>query len=1389
MKMKASGLAVKKKDGWRRGAILLLLHLSFGWFLYGSDPSTVSFSKIGIEEGLSQLSVMAIFQDELGNMWFGTREGVNIYNGSSMRTLHPTGDPSNSLSGNLIKAIHGNSNGTVFIHTQNGIDEFDLKSGAISQRVPMQVNAMNWAYDTLFYANDNAIFALENGRTHRVTMLDEGAEITVLLPLSGHRLAVGTIASGVFEVCPDGKTTRILDPESRVSSLFEDSRQNLWVSTWENGLFKIRRISENTKTGNADKTADTADAGDTSNTCYPDQGWHIVHYKQNPLEPAKGLSSNFVRAVQEDGNGDLWIGTMNGLDKLDEVRSLFYHYDSEVHDNRSLSNQSVWSLYKDKYGNIWVGTYFGGVNYFHPQSPTYTFHNLVKGRFASRPFPIISDIVPYGEQTVLLCTEGDGLIAYNTRDKTYHDVPGLRNVNIKSAYHDKADNKLYLGLHLEGVRILDLTTQKVKEFPDIRPELDQSNIVRKILPYKGNYLIATYNGLYLFNKESGTFSVFSDRLHQHLTYFVDIVIDNEETLWIASRGLYKHNLNTGETRSFFHDLDNPNTLSNNNATKLLVDSAGRLWVGTSGGGINLFNRDTSSFTRYTSENSGLQNNYVSNIAESPQGLIFITTTQGLYYLDPGSCEGVHAVSHDNLSLNSLFNGGITIKEDGEVFVAGMNGMVSFNERAIQEDLKPFTLSFTNLWVNNREVLPGDETKLLPSHLPYAERLTFNHQQSNLIFEFASDNIVTRNLYQYRYRVKGLSDDWIPIRNGLHEVSLMNLDAGTYTLELTGISPRTQAEKAYAQIHFKVKPPFYKSPIAYLLYLVIAIALIGSYLRYERNKIRLESSLRYAKKEKEHLEEVSQLKTRFFTNISHEFRTPLTLISSQVEMLKNYEKGQMAASTLITSIDRNVSLMKNLINELLDFQKIDEGKLTIQAGKYNIVPYLHEVYLAFEEYASHKPIDYSFYASNENIEVWFDRNQLQKVFFNLLSNAFKFTPENGKIMFRVIREERCTVVSVKDSGVGISPEEKDKVFDQFYQVAAEGGDDVMTPGTGIGLALSKSIVDAHHATITLESEPGEGCLFEVTLLNGSNHFLESEKIAVLDPNEASIQKAKEWLPGGEQEGNRIKERTNDSGTDHEGDDQNSILIVEDNKELLEVLKVVFKPTYNVITATNGNEGLAKTLEHQPHLVLSDLMMPGMSGSEMCVKIKSNFAVCHIPVVLLTAQTALDSTIESLKLGADDYITKPFEIPILLARCNNLVNGRKRLQERFAASPALNSGAIASNQMDREFLEKASRVIEENMENPEFGINEFSREMNLGRTSLFNKIKGVTGQTPNDFITTMKMKKATFLLSNHPEFNISDITYQLGFSSPKYFSKCFKKQFGMTPSEYRSMETTT
>lgn len=1319
--------------------------------LCGYSGNELYFSKIGIEEGLSQLSVMTIFQDELGNMWFGTREGLNIYDGNTIKILQPKGKPENSLSGNLIKEISGDSQGSVFIHTQNGIDQYDLTSGTITHLITVQINAMNYGNNRLWYAKDNKIFVIDSKQTGFFCEIDHQAQITAILPVSGNRLLVGTIASGVFSIDQNKNVKRVLPGCSRVASIFEDSEKNAWISTWENGLYKI-----------------------TANNT-------IVNYRQNLKDPSKGLSSDFVRTVCEDDNGNIWIGTKQGLNKLDKASSLFYHYSPEINDDKSLSNESVWSLYKDNHGNLWIGTYFGGVNYFNPKSDSFTFHNLTSGSFANRPFPIISQIIPYEANTTFLCTEGDGLILYNTENKTYSEIPALKNDNIKTAWLDRDNNLLFLGLHLGGLCILDIKNKGLKRYSHIRADLDQSNIVRRILPWRDKYLIATYNGLYLFDKEKETFSVFSEDLHQHVTFFVDIIIDKQSNLWVASRGVFKYNIQTKEIRQFFHDPYDDRSLSNINATKLYIDSKDRLWIATSGGGVNLYNYDSMDFLRFTSQNTSLKNDYVSNIAESPLGYLYLTTTRGLSYINPENNEVINVVSNDGITLNSLFNGGIAIKPDGEIYVAGMNGMVSFYEQEILEDLKPVDLYFANLWVNNREVTPNDHTGLLKETLPFTHRLKFNHRQSILKFEFSSDNITALDKYHYQYRVKGMSNEWVTLREGLHEINLMNLDAGNFLLELKAVTLNSKATAGSTSIAFRVTPPFYRSALAYILYLLGGVSLIWLYVRYIKKKIRLESSLEYEKKEKEHIEEVNQSKIRFFTNISHEFRTPLTLISSQVDMLLQQKKLQPSIIKRIESISRNTALLTSLINELLDFRKIDNEKLAIKAGEYNIVPFLYEIYTSFEEYADAQKIDFSFHTTDDAILLWYDQSQMQKVFFNLISNAFKYTPKGGRITLSITQDNKRVRISVKDSGIGIASENRDKIFDQFYQIVT-GEDSVnILPGTGLGLALTKGILDAHHAEITLESEVNKGSNFEVMLLKGSAHFAENEKNVLENRDDISIQEIKNYLPGTSHD----RELLHPDKKTGKQESKNRILIVEDNEELLHVLHHVFDPLYHVITATDGEEGLAKTIENQPDIVLSDLMMPHMSGSEMCLKIKTNFAVCHIPVVLLTAQTAVESNIESLKLGADDYITKPFDVSVLLARCNNLVNGRKLLQERFAKSTDVGTYSIASNDMDRNFLEKANKVIEDNIANPDFGINEFSKEMNLGRTSLFNKIKGITGQTPNEFILTIKMKRATFLLINNPELNISDITYRLGFNSPKYFSKCFKDQFGLTPSDYKSL----
>ena len=810
----------------------------------------------------------------------------------------------------------------------------------------------------------------------------------------------------------------------------------------------------------------------------------------------------------------------------------------------------------------------------------------------------------------------------------------------------------------------------------------------------------------------------------------------------------------------------------------MVDSKGRVWIGTSGGGLNLYLSDSDSFRRYNQKHDGLINDFISNMLESRFGYLIISTTKGFSMLDVENNK-IHNFSAENgLPLNSLYSGGQCLTRKGEIYLTGMNGMVSFNEENLSIPHRLFNLNLVNLWINNKLVQPNDETGILENSLAYTKLVELNHKQTMLTIEFASNNYIPANQSVYRYRLEGFSDAWTELPQGISKLNFMNLGSGKYKLVVQAISPVDKQILTSTDLNIRVYPPFYLAWYAYLFYVLLIILIVRWYINFSRSRLLLETSLSYEKKEKEHIEEVNQSKLRFFTNISHEFRTPLTLIKGQVDMLLQMHNIQPTVYNRILSIKRNTLNMQSLINELLEFRKSEQGHLQLKVSRHDFVKFLYEVYLSFAEYANYREIKFNFECKESEILLWFDASQMQKVFYNLISNAFKYTSKNGSISLQVQQSGDTVMVSILDSGVGISAEAVDKIFDRFYQ--AENGLQTsnMVPGTGIGLALTKNILELHNAEITVESQPQVGSRFTVTLKKGSAHFKEEDIVEVEDIDTNCLQQLNEIDTEFMQE--VINQQT------EKNEPHYSMLIVEDNDELREMLKTVFEPIYKIYTAADGEQGLALTIEHQPSIVLSDVMMPRMSGSEMCSKIKNNFSVCHIPVVLLTAQTAVEYNIEGLRLGADDYITKPFNIKTLITRCNNLVNGRKLLQERFSKQIDFSPRLIATNNLDREFLEKAQLIIEKYIDNSEFDVPLFASEMAMGRTKLFSKIKGITGQTPNDFIITVKLKKAAAMLTNNPEYNISDITYMLGFSSPKYFAKCFKEQFGVSPSAFRKTE---
>lgn len=585
------------------------------------------------------------------------------------------------------------------------------------------------------------------------------------------------------------------------------------------------------------------------------------------------------------------------------------------------------------------------------------------------------------------------------------------------------------------------------------------------------------------------------------------------------------------------------------------------------------------------------------------------------------------------------------------------------------------------------------------------------------------------------------------------------------------------EEVHLNIH--VSAPFYATVWAYFFYLLCLLGVMIAFIRFKTRQAALKSSLEFERKEKERIEELNQVKLRFFTNISHEFCTPLTLILGQIEVLMQMDLGTTIYNRILR-IYKNAWHMRNLISELLDFRKQEQGYLKLKVEEQNLVTFTRQIYMCFYEYAQKKEITYRFDNVEEIISVWFDSKQLQKVIFNLLSNAFKYTPNKGSIRVEVRMLASQAIVSVCDTGVGIPEEHISKIFERFYQTDNSSS---FTLGTGIGLALAKGIMNMHHGKIDVESTVGKGTKFTLSLPLGNRHFSDEEMATVESRESVIISEAVPMLPfeqimDVEEEKTKVQENIKE-------EDKPIILLVDDNEELLSMLEDLFLPIYKVYIAHDGREGLEMARQIQPDLIISDVMMPEMSGKELCYKIKTNVELSHISVVLLTAQTSVEYVVEGLMFGADDYVTKPFNVKVLIARCNNLIKNKKRLIAHYAGKTITESPVTeAINERDKELLAKCVNIIKENFENPAFDVTALASELCVGRSKLYMQFKQMTGLTPNEFILKIKLDEAMSLLKNHPELNISEISIRLGFSSPRYFSKSFKAFFGVAPQTVRS-----
>jgi len=1327
--------------------------------LLSVSAQEINFEHIGAANGLSQISVMSIYQDELGYMWFGTGEGLNRYDGKDIEVFRANENDEYGLTNNSINKICGDFNGQLYILCgYRHLVSYDIMKDKFTL-LNNKCQTICQGKKKLWFAAENKIIQYDYKKkvAEDYYFVKQKDAITQLFEASNGNLYIGTEA-GLF-LLDDNKIFNVIIPNYNITKIYEDSRKNIWVGTADNGVFKINRTGL------------------------------IDHYSQDPVS-ASHLSSNIIRDFCEDNFGQIWIATFNGLDKLTPENGTIVNYKNQGNKPTDLSHASVYALFKDRQGTIWIGTYYGGINYYNPEANIYTYYYPNPNNPKNINFPFVGKMAEDKAGNLWICTEGGGLNFYDRKNKTFKAFKAggsnsISHNNLKCIWYNPRNEKLYIGTHMGGLCIYDTKTRRFKEFTTHTAQSLPNNVIEAMSPYKDKLIVLTQRGIVLLDIASETITPFfaDSRMSKAIgNGITTILLDSKQNLWQAriDGGVKCYNMNTHKLKTYAHSFKKSGSIGRHIITRIFENKSGRLLFATRGSGLYEYLPATDTFLRYSADENGLLSDFIYDITETSYGYLVLLTNKGVNLFDPKSNKTISLDKNHGLPLDMInFGCGIYSTRNGEIFVGGTNGMASFFENQINPTARDYNLFFSELYVNNELIRPSDKSDILEIAMPYVRNLKLDYDQSNFTIKFATSNYIKANKTSYEYQLEGLDDKWIPVTG--QTIRYTNLSPGRYVLTVREALGKGNTNKPKEiTLNIRVSPPFYASIWAYLFYLLLIVLALWKINEFNKSKIRLRTSLDYEIRENDRIKELNQTKLQFFTNISHEFRTPLTLIIGQLESMNLMDNINPAISGKLSKVYKNAAHLRDLITELLDFRKQEKDLLALKVSNQDIVDFVRNIYRSFNEMAASRKIVYNFVSTEKEIPLWFDPIQLQKVFYNLISNAFKYSEKNSSITIKIEKRSSGVRISVIDSGIGIPAEELPNIFERFYQVKNNTNAVSNSFSTGIGLALTKGIVELHHGTIVAEKNVEAGTTFRVSLLTGSDHFSLEEKASTPEMDLQNIVQTD--FP------NKLFFETIAESNPETGKDKLTILIVEDNEEMLEFLTEVFSPIYHVERAMDGVEGLEKVKEIQPDIVLSDVMMPKMTGKEMCMKLKANFETSHIPVVLLTANSSEEQNLEGLMVGADDYITKPFNVKALISRCNNLIKSRKRMQEKYSKQTDVSTIPLATNKMDQDLLNQATRIVLNHIDDCNFDVSIFASEMALGRSKLYLKLKGITGMTPNDFILNIRLKTAATMLTSDTDLNISDITYRLGFSTPRYFSKCFKELFGMSPLNFRKANDT-
>lgn len=1289
--------------------------------LNAQDVSKIKL--LNSQNGLSNGRVTSIIQDSLGFMWFGTKNGLNRYDGTSVKIYN---NRNSDLKSNDISVLKIDTKNRFWIGTiGKGIVIYNAKKDKFNS---FNINAnINTVYEDsknkIWIGTNKGLFVYNEDKVSFSILKDfNELNVSTILEMDNSNLMIGTNGKGIYTFNLESqKLTQILKENNLkptfINVLYRLNADEILIGTNGNGLLKFSK-------------------------------------KTNSLIPfmKDRISATIIRTIYTDNNNNLWLGTDgNGAYKVKE-KSRGASIDIEhFYKNSSLQykleNNTVNSIYQDNQKNIWIATAWKGVNIIqkHPENSDFFFSDF----FGVKPAPVLS--ILKDNEDILIGTDGEGLN------------------NIK--FSKKKRIKKYLG----------------------------NDYIQKIKKTKNdNYWIGTFsNGLLFFNPNNGVTKKYqrSSKLKNSLPYndVRDIHETNTGNLWIATWGGGLSYLDTKTKKFTNYNKSTSNSISSDDVLAIESDN-NNLWIATWGGGLNFFNTSKKEFIAYNLEkqlgNSG--SNYIFSLKKDTEENLWLGTKKGLVKFDIKNKKfekftigfsdnsntvvavliwnkkiwlstkaGVYRYDPTTKTITAFrdFKGEYHINsaykdEKGLLYFGGNEGFLRFNPEKVKNGVNLPKVVFTDFKLFNKSV-KIDSEEILNKHIPFEKTITLNHNQNVFTFNFSTLEFPFATGAQFSVMMKGFEKDWRYVGEE-QSATYTNLSPGEYSFFVKTKTIDTNWSNPI-ELKLLIRPPYWLTWWAYLIYFILTVLGLLLIRKYTINWANINNRLEVEKHKREEQDKLHQIKQRFFANISHEIRTPLTLIMSSLNVLQREDTNSVEKKS-ISVVKNNTRRLLNLVNELLNFRKLETGNLELIIQKTDITSFIKEIFLAFSQEALINNIKYEFICEEKSLQLWIDRMQLEKAIFNILSNAFKFT-QKGEISVTIKKRESSILILISDSGTGISKDKLPHIFERFYHTKYRDSQ----KGFGIGLSIVKDIIELHKGKVNVTSKVDEGSTFSLEIPLGKSHFSNNQIKEVLEEEHIA---------------NYKKGKVNINFKEFKG---KTILLVEDNKHLRMYIKDLLYENYLIIEAENGEEGLEKALKNTPDLIISDVMMPKMDGFSLCYKVKTDVRVSHIPIILLTARSFSIDKIEGLKNGADDYLIKPFNEEVLKARIYNILKNRQRIHERFSKDTILTPKDLVLSSPDEKLLNKLVELLEKNIENSEFSVEELSSEIGMSHSSLYKKTKALTGMTIVGFIRDFRLQRAVQLLKNN-SISIIDVCFMVGYTDRKHFSQEFKKKFKVAPSIY-------